>query len=49
MAELTGDTLEAVRQWIAEDGRYPGKQEWEYQGPGRPTTRTINGAGAGSS
>jgi hypothetical protein len=33
--------VEAVRRWIAEHGRYPQLQEWEYQAPGRPTTRTI--------
>ncbi|MBJ7598180.1 hypothetical protein [Candidatus Nephthysia bennettiae] len=33
--------LEAARQWIAEHGRFPQQQEWEYQAAGRPTTRTI--------
>jgi hypothetical protein len=33
--------VEAARRWIAEHGRYPQQQEWEYQAPGRPTTRTI--------
>jgi hypothetical protein len=33
--------VEAARLWIAEHGRYPQQQEWEYQAPGRPTTRTI--------
>jgi hypothetical protein len=33
--------LEAARRWIAEHGRYPQQREWEYQAPGRPTTRTF--------
>ena len=33
--------VEAARRWIAEHGRYPQQQEWEYRAPGRPTTRTI--------
>jgi hypothetical protein len=33
--------VEAARRWIVEHGRYPQHQEWEYQAPGRPTTRTI--------
>ncbi len=33
--------LRAARHWIAEHGRYPQQQEWEYQAPGRPITRTI--------
>jgi hypothetical protein len=36
-----GWAVEAARLWIAEHGRYPTPQEWEYQAPGRPTTRTI--------
>jgi hypothetical protein len=33
--------VEAARRWTAEYGRYPQQQEWEYQAPGRPTTRTV--------
>jgi hypothetical protein len=33
--------LAAARRWIEEYGRYPQQQEWEYQAPRRPTTRTI--------
>ena len=36
-----GQAVEAARRWIAEHGRYPQQQEWEYRAPGRPTTRTI--------
>src|SRR2546426_8327580 len=42
-------SVEAARRWIAEHERYPQQQEWEHWALGRPTTRTIKGAGGGRS